>query len=552
MITLRPYQEAAKAAIFQHLRRRDDNLCVVIPTAGGKTPVIASVCRDAVTRWNGRVLILAHVKELLQQAADKLQDVCSEVKFGVYSAGLKRRDTENPVIVAGVQSVHRRACELGAFDLIIVDEAHLIPTDGEGRYHEFLKEAKVVNPQVRVIGLTATPYRMKTGMICGPDNILNHVCFEIGVGELIRDGYLSPLSTEPGDTTVETDGLHIRGGDFVADEVADLMDQDELVKSACREIVERTGDRGAVLVFTSGVEHGRHVQRVIEEHGVPCGFVCGDTPTSERDDLLGRFRGGELKYLANVNVLTTGFDAPNIDCVSILRPTLSPGLYYQMVGRGFRLHPGKTDCLVLDFGGNIARHGPVDQIRPKEPVSNGNGQAPVKTCPECNSVVAAGYAFCPICGFMFPPPDRQKHDAQASEASILSGQMECNEYQVRDVIYSVHTKRDAPADAPKTLRVNYRLGLNQWHSEYICLEHQGFARAKAIQWWRERSPDPVPDTAERAVEIAEGGGVALAEAITLERMAGDKFGRIVNCKLGPLPEPLPVCETLGHEEEIPF
>jgi DNA repair protein RadD len=153
---LRPYQQEAIEAVYRHLRERDDNPVVVIPTAGGKTPILATMCKDAVTRWNGRVLILAHVKELLEQAADKLRAVCPEVRFGVYSAGLNRRDTEHAVIVAGIQSVYRRACELDAFDLIIVDEAHLIPTSGDGMYRQFLADAKGVRPTVRVIGLTAT------------------------------------------------------------------------------------------------------------------------------------------------------------------------------------------------------------------------------------------------------------------------------------------------------------------------------------------------------------------------------------------------------------
>ncbi|MDD4789533.1 MAG: DEAD/DEAH box helicase family protein, partial [Pirellulales bacterium] len=122
MIQLRPYQQEAVEAVYDYLRAHDDNPCVVIPTAGGKTPVMSTICRDAVLQWKGRVLILAHVKELLEQAADKLRTICPEVKFGVYSAGLRRRDTEHAVIVAGIQSVYKRACELDAFDLIIVDE----------------------------------------------------------------------------------------------------------------------------------------------------------------------------------------------------------------------------------------------------------------------------------------------------------------------------------------------------------------------------------------------------------------------------------------------
>lgn len=551
MLTLRPYQHEAVAAVYQHLRERDDNPCVVIPTGGGKTPVMATICRDAAVTWGGRVLIVAHVKELLEQSADKLRVICPEVKFGIYSASLKRRDTQAPVIVAGIQSIYRRACELGPFDLILVDEAHMIPPEGEGMYQQFLAEAKVVNPDVRVIGLTATPYRLKSGLICTPDHFLNQVCYDVGVRELIVQGFLSPLVTKAGITRVDTSAVHVRGGEFVAGEVEALMDQDELVEAACQEIVAATQERRAVLIFATGIMHGRHVQRVLgRQHGITCGFVSGETPIDERDATLKAFRDGALKYLCNVNVLTTGFDAPNIDCVAMLRPTMSPGLYYQMVGRGFRLFPGKPNCLVLDFGGNVLRHGPVDAIRILER-PGGTGDAPAKECPECHAVIAAGFATCPQCGYEFPPPERQKHEAKATEAGILSGQMTDTKYEVMDVSFSVHTKRDATPETPKTMRVDYRLGLSHWQSEFICVEHDGYARQKAESWWQRRSPDPVPDTAERAVEIAEAGGLCPTHSITVRTVTGERFDRIVGYDLGPRPDAVPAGDVFA-DEEVPF
>jgi len=567
MIQLRPYQHDAVQAVYDYLRQHDDNPCVVIPTAGGKTPVMATICEDAVTKWQGRVLILAHVKELLEQAADKLRAICPEVRFGVYSAGLKRRDTEHSVIIAGIQSVYRRACELDAFDLIVVDECHLIPPEGEGRYRQFLTEAKVVNPRVRTIGLTATPFRLKSGMICGPpdQSILNAICYEIGVKELIRDGYLCPLVTKAGIQKADTSDLHLRAGEFVADEVESLMDRDELVESACREIVECTQDRSSVLIFASGVKHAQHIQRVLNEtHGVECGFVCGKTPTGERDETLARFRGLKsdglferepLKYLANVNVLTTGFDAPTVDCVAVVRPTMSPGLWYQVVGRGFRLHPGKQNCLVLDFGGNTLRHGPVDQIRVRENGASGSSdrEAPAKECPECHSLIAAGYSACPDCGYEFPAREKANHDATASTEGVLSDQVVNEKYPVRDVTYSVHTKRGADDDAPKTMRVDYRIGLARWVSEWVCFEHEGYARWKAEQWWQARSSDPIPDTAQRAVDIANGGGVCWTEAITVRSVPGEPFDRIVDYELSAKPELAPLEEALDYDDsEIPF
>jgi DNA repair protein RadD len=564
VIQLRPYQSEAVESVYRHLRDHDDNPVVVIPTGGGKTPVMAAICRDAVDRWGGRVLVLAHVKELLEQTAGTLQRMAPEIRIGVHSAGLKRRDTEHPVIVAGIQSVYKRACDLDRFDVVLVDEAHMIPPEGDGMYRTFLADARKVNPHLRVVGLTATPFRMTTGMICQPGHFLNAVCYEVGVKELIVQGYLSPLRSKAGAVRADTSGLHVRGGEFVASEVESLMDVDALVREACAEIVGETQDRRAVLIFASGVQHGLHVVEALKrDHGVECGFVTGMTPTSERDAVIARFRGRggkdlfadqrPLKYLCNVNVLTTGFDAPNVDCVCLLRPTMSPGLYYQMVGRGFRLCEGKADCLVLDFGGNILRHGPVDALRLADPRCGGDGEAPAKECPECRAVVHAAYSVCPECGYEFPPPERDKHDTRASTEGVLSGQVTNTDYEVTDVAYYVHVKRGADADHPRTMRVEYQVGWNEWVSEWVCIEHTGYARGKAEAWWRERCDEPVPDSVEEAVEIANAGGLAPTLGITVRRVAGERYDRIVAHRLGPKPAWEPEPEYVPADDDlIPF
>jgi len=538
MLELRPYQQEAVEAIYGHLRGRDDNPCVVLPTGSGKTIVMAQVCADAVNRWNGRVLILAHVRELLEQAREKLHLASPEMwtKTGVYSAGLKSRDTEHPIIIAGIQSVYWRACELDAFDLVIIDEAHMIPPEGDGMYRTFLEEARRVNPNLRVIGLTATPFRMKSGMICEPDNVLNHVCYEIGVKELIVQGYLCPLVTKGSRETIDTSGLHVRAGEFVAGEAEDLMDTDELVESACSEILERTSTRRSVLIFASGVRHGRHVADVLREKTrESVGTVFGETADTERDEVLTAFKAGELKYLVNVNVLTMGFDAPNIDCVAMVRPTLSPGLYYQMVGRGFRLNDGKENCLVLDFGGNVLRHGPVDAIRIHKGNHRGNGDAPAKQCPVCQSLVAAGYAVCPDCGYEFPPPKRQNHEASASTENILSGEVTTTVHPVEAVHFTIHHKRGAPDDAPKTLRVEYRIGFHKYQSEWICFEHTGWARQRAESWWRRRSNAPLPESAAEAVALASDGALCDTRSITVRSVAGEEYPQIIGYDLGAIP-----------------
>jgi DNA repair protein RadD len=535
---LRDYQHAAVEAVYDHLRGRDDNPLVVIPTGGGKTPVIASICRDAVRRWQGRVLVLAHVKELLEQAVGKLDAMAPGLGVGVYSAGLGRRELEHPVTVAGIQSIWQRAGELGPVDLVIVDEAHLIPPDDdEGMYRQFLADAKVVNPAMRVIGLTATPFRMRTGLICSPGGILNHVCYEVGVGQLIERGFLSPLRSKAGRVKVDTSQLKVRCGEFVASEVERAFDTDEVVESACAEIVSESKDRRSTLIFAAGVAHGRHVVEVLRDrHGIECGWVDGGTSAMERERAIARFRSGELRFLANVNVLTTGFDAPNVDCVALLRPTASPGLYYQMVGRGFRLAPGKEDCLVLDFGGNVMRHGPVDDLELRER-SPGGGQAPMKECEACHALVPAATRECPECGHAFPEPVRERHDPTATTESILSVRPSPRSRPVQSVGYFLHRKGGDPSATP-TMRVEYRLGLGACQREWICLEHPpgSYARHKAEDWWHRRSHAPVPSTVADAVALAEAGALADCTGIVTRRKAGEQFDSIASYQLGPVPE----------------
>ena len=538
---LRPYQADAVAAVWAHLQERADNPCVVMPTGSGKSPVIGAMVRDAVTLWNGRVLVLAHVKELLEQNADKIRRMAPDIPVGVYSAGLGRRDTAQPVIVAGIQSIHRRACELDRFDLVLIDEAHLIPAEGDGMYRQFLADARIVNPELRVIGLTATPYRLGSGRICGPDNILNHVCYEAGIRDLIAGGYLSPLTSKAGRCKADLSDVGRRGGEFIADQAERIMDADALVRAAVDEVLTDAADRKAVLIFAVGIKHGRHIVQAMADRGVECGFVSGDTPKGERAELLDRFRGSSsglfgrppLKYLCNVNVLTTGFDAPHIDCVVLLRPTESKGLYYQMVGRGFRLHPDKTNCLVLDFAGNILRHGPVDCLEGEERSRRGSGEgaAPGKECPKCREVVGTSTRTCPSCGYEWP--EQPKHAAQASRDGVLSGEITDEEFDVLDIAYTVHHKR-GDDDAPPTLRVAYRVAFETYRYEWVCFGHAGFARERAEAWWARRCDEPVPATAADAAAMSHM--LRPATRITVRKISGQKFPRIIKYVLGPSPK----------------
>lgn len=575
MYTLRPYQSDAVESVYQHLREKDTNPCVVIPTAGGKSLCIAQVAKDAVTKWNGRVMILAHVKELVEQNAGKLKSICPDLPVGVYSAGLDSRDTQQPVVVAGIQSVYNKIEAFKPFDLVMIDEVHMVPPDGEGRYRTFLEAAKRVNPSVRLVGWTATPYRTQGGLICKPENLLNEVCYEIGVKELINRGYISNITARAGKVKANTEGLHIRAGEFVAEDVEKLMGDDGLVNSACREIVELTKDRRSCLIFCTSIAHCKKVAAQIAKFsGEECAVVTGDTSDLEREETIRRLRGETvkadlfaekppLKYCCNVSVLTTGTDIPRLDTIALLRPTNSPGLLVQMVGRGFRLSPetGKTECLVLDYGRNIERHGPIDMIKVKEPGQGGGGPL-AKECPNCRTIVNLPVMLCPTCGYQWPrkEPERKAHEATAARAGILSGEVTIEKFPVKHTIYQVWEKRGAPPDAPKTVRVTYDIDYLTHYSEWLCPEHTGYARRKFEKWWREHAhPDcPMPRTAEEVCEHEFSGMLREVKEITVRFVSGQKYPEITGCELGEFPLVESGQNTQGEElsdedwDDIPF
>lgn len=549
-IILRDYQLDAVAALYAHLAEREDNPVIEIPTGGGKTPIIAEICRDAVG-WDSRVVVVAHVRELLTQSIAHLTRDAADLipKIGVCSAGLGMRQTTQPIVVAGVQSAYRNPERLGHRDILIVDEAHRIPASGEGMYRVLIEGLRRTNPALRVIGMTATPFRTSTGPLCTSDGILNRVCYRIGVRELIVRGFLCPLISRAGHDKPDTSGLHIRVGEFVASEVSDLMDTDALVASACAEIKELTKDRRSVLVFCSGVVHAHRVAKKLNG-----AVVVGDTPALERDRIIAAFRSGAVKYLCNVDVLTLGFDAPGIDCIVMLRPTASPGLYYQMVGRGFRIAEGKENCIVLDYGGNVIRHGPVDTLKPgRKPGLD--AVAPAKECPECAALVATGYAACPICGYEWPVRE-PGHGSRADGADILSGHVSRERFDVGDICYAIHSKRGALENAPKTMRVDYSISIMTWASEWICFEHKGYARRKAERWWRWRADTIVPQTAAEGVE--RSGELRRPTGITIRSVSGEKYSRITEYeweshRLTEEEEYIPtIAEALAAAEDIDF
>lgn len=494
---LRPYQQEAVASIWDYFLERDGNPIIAMPTGTGKSLVSAEILRQALTAWpDQRILLLTHVKELLEQNFDKLLKLWPTAPAGIYSAGLKRRDHQHPIIMGGIASVAKRAHLFGKVDLIIVDECHLISPKDETMYGQFLGALKEVNPLLKVIGLTATAYRLGLGHLT-EGTLFTDVCYDLtardAFNQLVADGYLAPLVTKRTYSELDVSGVRLSGGEYVLKDLQRAVDRDSVTEAAVQEMVHYGKDRKHWLVFASGVEHAEHVAECLRSHGIAAEALHSEVSSEERARILADFKSGKLRAVTNNNILTTGFDHPGIDLIGILRPTKSTSLWVQMLGRGTRPFSGKENCLVLDFAGNTRRLGPInDPVLPTKKGEKGPGQAPVRVCEVCLTYNHAAARVCCECGAEFPREHRLATTAYTEEV-MASSTPQVETFKVDHMSYAVHQK----AGRPPSLKATYFCGLRVFN-EWICFEHEGYAKHKAHDWWRERSAEEPPATSEEA------------------------------------------------------
>ncbi|HWE98849.1 MAG TPA: DEAD/DEAH box helicase family protein [Caulobacteraceae bacterium] len=497
---LRPYQQTAIDSVLDYWREGGGNPLVDMATGLGKSVVIGTLTRDLIAQYRDmRVLMLVHVRELVTQNAQALLRLWPQAPLGIYSAGLGKRQAHRQVTFASIQSVFRLpAAVLGPIDLVLIDEAHLVPSGGDGMYLKLLEKLRDMRADMRVAGFTATPFRLDTGRLDdGEGRLFDDIVYSYGVREGIEDGWLAPLVSKATAEGFNLSGVKKAGGEFVAGALEAAVDKDPITRAAVAELTTLGADRRSWLVFCAGVNHAHHVAEAIRAHGVTCATITGETPSGERDWLIREFKGGRLRALTNANVLTTGFDSPGVDLIAMLRPTLSTGLYVQMCGRGTRLADGKENCLVLDFAGNVRRHGPVDTVEvesKRKGGSDGDGKVReesvrAKVCPDCQSYVALNARECTWCGHQWQIEVKPKHEATAdAETPILSTGPKLSRAAQKMLpddqpVIWWKAERHTKPDAPDSLKVTYGAGLLTF-PEWVLIERDGWLGEKAKAWWR--------------------------------------------------------------------
>ena len=475
---LREYQQRTIDQLYDwFIEGNQGNPCLVLPTGAGKSHIVAALCKNALQQWpETRVLMLTHSKELIIQNAEKMRQHWANAPLGIYSASVGKKELCEPITFAGIQSVAKKSRLLGHQDLIIVDECHLISHKDEGGYRTLLSELLIINPDMRVIGLTATPYRLGHGLITDKPAIFDALIEPVRIEELIYKGFLSTLRSKITIEKLSTDGVHKRGGEFIEAELQAAVDTSDHNSSIVSEVISVAGDRKSWLFFCTGVKHAENVCNELNHQGINAEFVTGETPKLDRDRILRNFKDGKIKALTNANILTTGFDAPSIDLIAMLRPTMSPSLYVQMAGRGMRIANGKTDCLVLDFAGVVEMHGPITAVKPPKKQGIGTGEAPVKVCDHCFELCAISVRMCPACGTLFP--EIEKAVMYLRNDNIMG--FEDQEMEVGSWEWKQHTGKKSGLDM--LLVKYYGTSLSdQPISEYVTVMHDGIAGQKALR-----------------------------------------------------------------------
>lgn len=573
MVQTRYYQEEAIVGLFNWFAANPTgNPLVALPTGTGKSIVIAEFIRRALSYYpQTRILVVTHRKELITQDHEELIGLWPTAPAGIYSAGLNRRDTRFPITFCGIASVASRVSDFGHVDLVIVDEAHLISHKSATMYQKAISDLRLINPFVRVIGLTATPYRLGLGMLTEGDiftDISTNYCTYEKFNELMDAGYICPLIPKPTDTELSVEGVHIRDGEFVMEELQAAVDKEVLTRKIVNEAVAKGADRKHWLVFCSGTAHADHTCQYLNEIGIPAVSVHTNLASADvarvnlerkgmpavgntaRDMHINAFKTGHARAMVGVDVFSTGFNFRPVDLILWMRPTLSPVFWVQGNGRGTRPSPetGKKNCLVLDFARNTPRLGPInDPVTPKKPGKKGSPMVPFKLCPACNSYNHTRARFCIDCNAEFPIAVNVT--TRAGEQELIRREKPVKEpkppkppklelpavietYEVERVEFSKHQSRGD--GKPPSLKIHYYCGLRIFH-EWLCLEHTGFACHKAREKWRTMAgyEDDPPSTVDEALTLTST--LHLPSRI---RVMHGKFDEIVGYEFSTTQQPV--------------
>jgi DNA repair protein RadD len=487
----RQYQQDAVDAWWNCLEsKQDSNPVIAVPTGAGKTVIMGMFIKKYIDKYpNNKVVVLSHTQDILEQDYDALCEFFPGTPIGLYSSGLGRKRICQ-ITVAGIQSIYKLTDKFKWTNLYVIDECHTVNHKDTGMYRSLLSK----HPG-RKVGMSATVFRTGHGYIYERGALFDSLAYDLtsvdNFNELVYNGYLTKLISLSPEMEMDTEGIATSAGDYNVKQLGERFDRDSITENAVEELIKYGHNYKKWLVFAIDTDHADNICKELISNDVDAD-VLHSRMTKDRAEVTKRFKHGSTRALVSVGMVTTGFDAPNVDLIALLRPTKSAVLHVQMIGRGLRVAPDKTHCLVLDFAGNTERLGPINNVTIPKEKGKGKGQAIMKKCPECRCLHHASVRICDVCDheFVFKTLLLDKPDVTPVVATTDKEPKE-KWLTVERVSYDIHRK----AGKPDSLLAVYHCGVTRI-KEWVCCNHSGYAKNKAMVWLERRGLDKYSDTQE--------------------------------------------------------
>ena len=526
---LRPYQLRALDTIWDALQFKH-NVLLVAPCAAGKTILFSKIIQRLL-RENAafRALILTDREILVTQSRDKLASVAPELaeNIGIVCASVTAtKELDRRVTIASRQTLINNLDAFPPVQLVIVDECHLmaLPTEDDHEPDQFsaiINKLREYNPNMRLLGCTASPYRLNTGYIFGSENrpgslpYFDQIDAQITTTELLAGGYIAPLvgrAEASADFASDLANVGTVAGEFNIGQLSSMMCKVTHVQSCVDAWKKYAIDRKKTLVFCCTIEHAEAVAAAFNEAGIKAAAIHSKLSPLDEQIRRAALEHGTMQVFTSVAKLTTGLDVVDLDAGILARPTKSTSLYQQCVGRFQRLAPGKENALILDLVGATTDFGTdLDNLRVAVPRwAEGEGEPITKICPGenvdgtvCGKSVHAALRYCPHCGFAFPFEEAVEAELGELKKVKFNEKPKPEPYDVSSVDYEIHESKKS---GKFLIKVTYRCGLNLFFNEWICLPdfYKGYAVAKAEAWWAERTDEDFPASVEEFIFLSGG------------------------------------------------